>query len=179
MPGARRPPEAGVVENAVAIGLFRSAAHALIQADPVPGAIGYWRSRNKRELDFVAPARSLGRGGRIPIEVKGDNQPAIGRARLAISKAFGEGIAASRTLFDPEGDVPVLPVPVLLAGLTEAPSRDRMRSAFASMRAPGSSAAWPTSCKKADRLEWPGSRIFRTLRPNPPAFGSVPCQCRE
>ena len=124
MPGARRPPEAGVVENAGAIGLFRSAAHALIQADPVPEAIGYWRSRNKRELDFVAPARSLGRGGRIPIEVKGDNQPAIGRARLAISKAFGEGIVASRTLFDPEGDVPVLPVPVLLAGLTEAPRPD-------------------------------------------------------
>jgi uncharacterized protein len=124
MPGARRPPEDGVVENAVAVGLFRSAALVLIQADPVPGAVGYWRSANKRELDFVVPATSHGRGGRVPIEVKGDSESGVGRARLAIAKAFGEGIVASRTVFDPEGDVPVLPIPVLLAGLAEAPRRD-------------------------------------------------------
>jgi hypothetical protein len=124
MPGARRPPEDGVVENAVAVGLFRSAAHVLIQADPVPGAVGYWRSTNNRELDFVVPASSHGRGGRVPIEVKGDNDTGVGRSRLAIAKAFGEGVVASRTVFDLEGDVPVVPVPVLLAGLTEAPRRD-------------------------------------------------------
>jgi uncharacterized protein len=124
MPGARRPPEDGVVENAVAIGLFRSAAHVLIQADPVPGAIGYWRSTNNRELDFVVPATARGRGGRLPIEVKGDNDPGVSRARLAIANAFGEGIVATRTAFDPEGDVPVFPVPILLAGLTEVPRRD-------------------------------------------------------
>jgi uncharacterized protein len=124
MPGARRPPEDGAVENAVAIGLFRSAAHALIQADPVPGAVGYWRSTNNRELDFVVPATAHGRGGRLPIEVKGDNGARVSRARLAISKAFGEGIVATRTVFEPEGDVPALPVPMLLAGLTETPRRD-------------------------------------------------------
>lgn len=124
MPGARRPPDDGIVENAVAAALFRSAAHALTQADPVPGAIGYWRSTNNRELDFVVPAASHGRGGRVPIEVKGDSDSGIGRARLAIAKAFGEGLVASRTVFDPDGDVPVLPIPVLLAGLTEAPRRD-------------------------------------------------------
>jgi uncharacterized protein len=124
MPGARRPSGDGVVENAVAVGLFRSAAQVLIQADPVPGAVGYWRSTNKRELDFVVPAASRGRGGRVPIEVKGDNDSSVGHARHAIAKAFGEGLVASRTVFDPEGDVPVLPVPVLLAGLAEAPRRD-------------------------------------------------------
>jgi predicted AAA+ superfamily ATPase len=124
MPGARRAPGDGVVENAVAVGLFRSAAQVLIQADPVPGAVGYWRSTNNRELDFVVPATSRGRGGRVPIEVKGDNDSGVGRARLAIAKAFGEGVVASQTVFDPEGAVPVIPVPVLLAGLTETPRRD-------------------------------------------------------
>lgn len=124
IPGARRAPEDGMVENMVAAGLFRSAAHVLTQADPVPGAVGYWRSANGRELDFVVPAARHGRGGRLPIEVKGDSDSRIARARLAISNAFGEGIVASRTVFDPDGDVIVLPVPVLLAGLAELPKRD-------------------------------------------------------
>jgi len=124
IPGARRPPGDGIAENAVAVGLFRSAAHVLIQADPVPGAVGYWRSTNNREVDFVVPATSHGRGGRLPIEVKGDGDSSVSRARLAISKAFGEGIVATRTVFEPEGDVPVLPIPILLAGLTEVPKRD-------------------------------------------------------
>jgi predicted AAA+ superfamily ATPase len=124
MPGARRPSEDGVAENAVAVALFRSAAHSLIQADPVPGAIGYWRSTNNRELDFVVPATSHGRGGRLPIEVKGDSSAAVSRARLAIANSFGEGIVATRTVFEPEGDVPVVPIPILLAGLAEEPRRD-------------------------------------------------------
>jgi uncharacterized protein len=124
MPGARRPSEDGAVENAVAVALFRSAAHALTQADPAPGAVGYWRSANNRELDFVVPATSYGRGGRIPIEVKGDSGSRVGHARLAITKAFGQGIVATRGLFDPDGEVPVLPVPILLAGLAESPRRD-------------------------------------------------------
>jgi uncharacterized protein len=124
LPGSRRPPEDGIVENTVAVALFRSAAHTLTQAGPVPGAIGYWRSSNNREIDFVVPAASRGRGGRMPIEVKGDSDSGVGRARLAISKAFGEGVVASRTVFEPDGDVPIIPIPVLLAGLSEAPRRD-------------------------------------------------------
>lgn len=96
----------------------------LVQADAVPGAVGYWRSSNNRELDFVVPAEERGRGGRFPVDVKGDGNTGIGHARLAISKAFGQGIVASRTAFDPDGDVPVLPIPVLLAGLAEMPRRD-------------------------------------------------------
>ncbi|MEX2466747.1 MAG: hypothetical protein WD995_07535, partial [Gemmatimonadota bacterium] len=124
MPGARRPPDAGLVENAVAAGLFRSAASALAQADPVPGAVGYWRSSNARELDFVVPAAKFGRGGRMPIEVKGDNEGAISRARLAISKAFGSGLVLSRSRMELDGEVPVLPAPVLLAGVAETTRRD-------------------------------------------------------
>lgn len=123
MPGARRPGQDGLVENAVATGLFRAATHVLVQANAVPGAMGYWRSSNNRELDFVVPARERGRGGRVPVEVKGDNDSRIAHARLAIRKSFGEGVVVSRTLFDPSGEVPVIPAPVLLAGLTEVPQR--------------------------------------------------------
>ena len=123
MPGSRRPPHAGLIENAVAVGLFRSATHVLIQANAVPGAVGYWRSSNNRELDFVVPAEEFGRGGRVPVEVKGDSDSRIGHARLAIRKAFGQGIVASQSVFEPSEEVPVLPVPVLLAGLGEVPKR--------------------------------------------------------
>ena len=123
MPGARRPPHDGLVENAVAAGLFRSAAHVLVQANAVPEAVGYWRSSNKRELDFVVPAEKFGRGGRVPVEVKGDNGARIGHARLAIQRAFGQGIVASQSVFEPSEQVPVIPVPVLLAGLSEVSQR--------------------------------------------------------
>ena len=124
MPGARRPPAAALVENAVAVGLFRSAAATLTQAAPAPGAIGYWRSTNGRELDFVVPSRDRGRGGRLPVEVKGDADAGIGRARDAVRRSFGEGLVVSRRAFDPTGPVPVLPAHVLLAGLSETPRRE-------------------------------------------------------
>ncbi len=123
MPGARRPPGDAAVENAVASGLFRSSASALTQSGAEPGAVGYWRSAAGREIDFVVPAEERGRGGRLPLEVKGDNASAISRARMAIRNAFGEGVVASRTEFDPRGPVPVIPVPVLLAALGERPER--------------------------------------------------------
>jgi hypothetical protein len=41
-----------------------------------------------------------------------------------MERAAPMGIVASRTVFEPEGDVPILPIPILLAGLTEAPGRD-------------------------------------------------------
>ncbi|MEX0836728.1 MAG: ATP-binding protein [Gemmatimonadota bacterium] len=121
--GARTPPDAGMFENAVATGLFRSTTSALTQADPVPGAVAYWRSSNARELDFVVPSATAGRGGRVPIEVKGDGRTAINRARLAIAKAFGSGIVVSRTHLDLEHAVPVIPAAVFLAALPEVQER--------------------------------------------------------
>jgi uncharacterized protein len=125
MPGARRPSTDALVENAVAVALFRSSARALTQAGAVPGAIGYWRSKAGREIDFVVPVEQedRGRGGRLPVEVKGDNTAAMGRARSSIVQAFGEGIITSRTLFDPTGPVPVFPAPVLLAALGDLAER--------------------------------------------------------
>ncbi|HXC25892.1 MAG TPA: ATP-binding protein [Gemmatimonadaceae bacterium] len=126
IPGARRPPDDGVAENLVATALFRSAARALVQADAVPGAVAYWRSSNDRELDFVVPRTRGKRGhhGRIPIEVKGDAEARISQARLAIQRAFGEGVVVSRTKYAWASDVPTIPLAVFLAALREVPQRE-------------------------------------------------------
>jgi predicted AAA+ superfamily ATPase len=121
MPGARTPPPDGIVENLVALGLFRSAAQPLIQAGPVPGSIAYWRSTRHREIDFVVPVGSG--SGRMPVEVKGDSDSGIGHARLAIRRSFGRGIVVSRSVFDWADDVPVIPVSVFLASLAERSRR--------------------------------------------------------
>jgi hypothetical protein len=121
IPGARIPPEHGVVENLVAMGLFRAAAYTMIQAGAVPGSIAYWRSSDKREIDFVVPAER--EGVRIPVEVKGDAGTGIGHARAAIRRVFRRGVVVSRSAFDWAEDVPVIPAPVFLAALSERPRR--------------------------------------------------------
>jgi hypothetical protein len=69
------------------------------------------------------PADRAGRGGRLPLEVRGDGRSAISAARRPIQRAFGEGLVVSRTVFDATGPVPVLPVYVLLAALRDLPQR--------------------------------------------------------
>jgi predicted AAA+ superfamily ATPase len=124
IPGTSIPAEDGMVENLVAIGLFRSAAATLIQAGAIPGAVGYWRSSDDREIDFVVPrASDLQNPQRFPVEVKGDNATRISHARIAIKRSFKQGIVASRTQFDWNEDVAVLPVWLLLAGLRENSQR--------------------------------------------------------
>lgn len=100
-----------MTENLVAVALFRSAASAVIQAAPAPGAIGYWRSSRDREIDFVVPLERSAR--RLPVEVKGDSASGIGYARSAIKRAFGRGIVLSRSRFDWSDEVAVIPTPVL------------------------------------------------------------------
>jgi len=94
-----------------------------MQADAVAGAVGYWRSTNNREIDFVVPASVRGRGGRLPLEVKGDSASAISFARRAIERSFGEGIVVSRTVFDGNGPLPIIPVYLPLAALQDLPQR--------------------------------------------------------
>jgi hypothetical protein len=124
IPGTRPANEDGLIEDLVAISLFRSAAFTLIQAHAIPGAIGYWRSSDGREIDFVAPRASDPRNPqRFPVEVKGDNAAEISRARVAIKRTFKRGIVVARTRFDWDPDVAVLPVWALLAGLRESAYR--------------------------------------------------------
>ncbi len=120
-PGARRPAIAGVVENMVAVGLYRSAATSLVQAEPEPGSLGYWKSSNGRELDFVVPSKT---SNRFAVEVKGDADSALAHARAAISRSFKRGVVVSRTRYAWDSEVPVIPAAVLLAVLNERPRRE-------------------------------------------------------
>jgi predicted AAA+ superfamily ATPase len=120
IPGTAHPDSDGMVENLVAVALFRSAALTLTQANAIPGTVGYWRSRDGREIDFVVPrVTDLENPHRFPVEVKGDNSTGISNARLAIKRSFQHGVVVSRSRFDWASDVAVLPVWMVLAGLRE------------------------------------------------------------
>lgn len=123
IPGTRMPEEDGMVECAVASGLFRAASQTLIQSSAVPGAIGYWRSTNDREVDFVIPCVTDLERPRLPVEVKGDNSAGLSQARAAIKARFEHGLVLSRTVFDWRPDVATIPVWAFLAGLRERPRR--------------------------------------------------------
>ena len=122
--GVRGAPPDAMVENLIAIGLFRSAAQTLVQADAVPGSIAYWRSSNDRELDFVVPSRELSAHARFPIEVKGDADSQISAASRAIRAGFGAGLVVTRTKYREDACVSHIPAPVFLAALGENVRRD-------------------------------------------------------
>jgi hypothetical protein len=124
VPGSRWPNEDGMVEALVGVGLFRSATGHATQSEGVLGALGYWRSRDGREIDFTVPAGTLDdRAGRVPVEVKGDSAAEIKAAASSIRQSFGRGIIATREVFDVEGDVLRIPAAVLLATLRECTER--------------------------------------------------------
>lgn len=124
MPGARRAPADGLIENLVAVALDRSATERLVQAEPAPGAIGLWRSTGGGEIDFVVAERVPGsRTPRLPVEVKGDARPGIRCARRSMRAVFGRGVIAGTSRFDPDAEIPVIPVALLLAARGGRPER--------------------------------------------------------
>lgn len=122
--GSRSPNEDGIVECLMAVGLFRSASDQITQSEGTLSALGYWRSRDGREIDFVVPASAAQEGvRRIPIEVKGDAASELKGAASSIVRTFGRGIIATRSTFDVTGEVLQIPVAVLLAALDERAER--------------------------------------------------------
>jgi predicted AAA+ superfamily ATPase len=115
------PSEDGTTEGLVAAALFRSSIDHVTQSEAVPSGRGYWRSKQGREIDFVVPAASG--DVRVPIEVKGDGAAALRNSMFSIRRSFGRGLVATRTVFRPDGDVPLIPTPVLLAALGERTER--------------------------------------------------------
>ena len=114
-------------ENAVAIGLYRSGVEALVQANPIPGCMGYWHSRNDREIDFVLPPETSGRRNKaLAVESKGDNQTQISNARKAIRQVFGRGVIATISEFAWDADIPAIPSSVFLAAIEERPRRTEL-----------------------------------------------------
>jgi len=122
--GGRAASVDGMIEGLVASALFRSASEHLTQADPTIGSIGYWRSSNDREIDFVVDDPSAPGGGhRFPVEVKGDAATGIRAAVSSIKRTFKRGIVVTRTLLDLRDDVLILPAAVFLCGLPERTQR--------------------------------------------------------
>ena len=105
MQGARAPTHDGVPDNLVAVGLFRAAAETLALADPLPGGIGYWKSSDNRDIDFIVPRgnvpddanTTLPKRDRIAVEVKGDNAKQISAARPRTTRCLGAGCASSES----------------------------------------------------------------------------------
>lgn len=122
--GVRVAPPDGVLEGLVASALFRSASEHLTQSDPTIGSIGYWRSSDGREIDFVVDD-STDRHGvpRLPIEVKGDASTGITAAVSAIRRSFKRGLVVTRSVFDSRDHILVVPAAVFLAGLPERTQR--------------------------------------------------------
>lgn len=119
VPGAREPDDDAMVENVVAMALFRSATTGMVQSTPAPGHVAYWRSSGSgREVDFLVPRRSE-RRDRFPFEVKGDASTRISAARKALGQSFGAGVVLTRTVQELEKQIPAVPVPTFLAGLSE------------------------------------------------------------
>jgi uncharacterized protein len=124
VPGGRLPDPDAVRENLVGIGLYRSATERLVQVDPVLGSLCFWKSGRGTEIDYVVAEQFSGvRGGRFPVEVKGDSATTIANARRSISPVFGRGIIVTGSRLDLEHEIPTIPAPVFLAALRERPER--------------------------------------------------------
>ena len=99
-----------LVENLLAIALFRHVERDALERFAVPQRLFVWRSSNDREIDFVADSG----GGDVPIESKYVDSP-TGKDYESMSRAFGGGIMASRRTTTTDKDILTVPVGVLLA----------------------------------------------------------------
>lgn len=103
-----------LVENIVALALFRSAERELVEAFPVPQALFHWRSAAGKEIDFL-----VGRvPAKLPVEVK-YQRSITGRDTLVIRQRFASGILLSRTALDLAGPVKIVPAALFLWLLAE------------------------------------------------------------
>ena len=115
IPAAQGGPDAEVpslVENVLAVSLFRHVERNALESFAVPQRLFLWRSARGREIDFVADAGSMD----IPVECKYKADPS-GKDYESMSKAFGRGVMASRTALITDRPVLTVPVGVLLTAL--------------------------------------------------------------
>jgi hypothetical protein len=123
LPGSRPSPRSAVREELIAIGLYRSATDRLLQAEPAPGSLCFWKSGRGTEIDFLVRQSPEGSEGRFPIEVKGDSTSQIANARKSMGAAFGRGLVITESHLDLEHRIPAVPAPVFLALLPERVER--------------------------------------------------------
>jgi predicted AAA+ superfamily ATPase len=107
----------GLVENLLALALFRAFEPTMMGHFDGSQAIFTWKSVNGREVDFVVDERRP-----TPIQsVYGTRTRA--KDYESLTKAFGRGIMASRLVTDTERPVMTIPAGVLLALLDDPSTR--------------------------------------------------------
>lgn len=110
--GSAQPDLPAVVENLVAMALFRACEADMVESFRLPQALCFWRSSRDREIDFLAGARPR----QVPVEVKYQNRVGA-QDTLTIRNALGRGIVLSRHDVDLSGPVSIVPVAAFLAAL--------------------------------------------------------------
>ncbi len=108
--GSAAPDLPRLVENLVAIALFRACEIDLVESFRLPQALCFWRSARDREVDFLAGPRP----GQIAVEVKYQNRVGA-QDTLTIRNALGRGLVLSRRDLALETPVPIVPAAVFLA----------------------------------------------------------------
>lgn len=101
-----------LVENILAIALFRQAERDGVQRFREPQRLFLWRSSDGREIDFIVPVG----GSTLPIESKFGRRM-DGKDYESIQKAFGRGVMVSRDTIIADRDILTVPAGVLLAHL--------------------------------------------------------------
>lgn len=112
--GSALPNLPAVIENLVGMALFRACESDLVESFRLPQALCFWRSTSGREIDFLAGQRP----NQLPVEVKYQNRVSA-RDTLTIRNALGRGIVLSKSDFDLDGPVPIVPAAVFLALLRQ------------------------------------------------------------
>jgi len=111
--GGPLPALPNVVENLVAMALFRACETDLMESFRLPQALCFWRSARDREVDFLAGPRPH----QLAVEVKYQSRVTV-QDTLTIRNALGHGVVLSRRDLVLDGPVPIIPAAVFLALLS-------------------------------------------------------------
>ena len=108
--GGPHPELPHVVENLVAMALFRTCETDILESFRFPQALCFWRSSRDREIDFLAGPRP----NQLPVEVKYQSRATL-QDTLTIRNALGRGLVLSRRDLVLDEPVPIIPAAVVLA----------------------------------------------------------------
>ncbi len=111
-PSRSAPEIPDLVENVLAIALFRQAERDGLQRFREPQRLFLWRSSDGREIDFITPVGD----STLPVESKFGRRM-DGKDYESMQKAFGRGVMVSRETLITNRNILTIPAGVLLAHL--------------------------------------------------------------